>query len=57
MSQVYRARHGLRSYQPVRVPAREIGIPRDPFGRNAVIVTLASLAILDGFLAILIGLR
>lgn len=73
MSQVYRARHGLR---PARLKPRRVvssvAAPRahishagissqrvevDHHGRRAVIVTLAALAILDGFLAILIGLR
>lgn len=68
MSQVYRSTHRLAPgrQRPRRVtkaqnsragthrPSRTVTIDA---GRRAVIVTLAGLAILDGFLSILIGLR
>lgn len=63
MSQVYRASH-RRSYRPVRVLAREVRQPDlDVIGKTylhagpAVVLTLAALAILDGALFLLIGLR
>lgn len=60
MSQVYRASH-RRSYRPVRVLAREnrrpnVDVLRE-MGGSAVVVALGAVAIIDGLMSILIGLR
>ena len=60
MSQLYRSRHSRR-YRPVRVRESRSSIPmlidKMGAGAHAVITTLGALAILDGAVCIMIGLR